>query len=57
MFKEILMFFKKNISIIILLIVFALFLDRYFKSKSLYRELYETNTKVQRMGVTHKNSS
>ena len=38
MFKEILIFFKKNISIIILLIVFALYLDRYFESKRLYKE-------------------
>jgi hypothetical protein len=47
MIKETLMFFKKNISIIILLIVFALFLDRYFQSKSLYRELDETNKALQ----------
>ena len=47
MFKEILMFFKKNISIIILLIVFALFLDIYFKKKSLYREMDETNKALQ----------
>ncbi len=43
MIKEILMFFKKNISMIILLIIFALFLDRYFQSKRLYKELSETN--------------
>ena len=47
MFKEILIFFKKNISIIILLIVFALFLDRYFKSRSLYKEMDETNKVLQ----------
>ena len=47
MFKETLIFFKKNISIIILLIVFTLFLDRYFQSKSLYREMDETNKALQ----------
>ena len=47
MIKEILMFFKKNISMIILLIIFALFLDRYFQSKTLYKELDETNKALQ----------
>ena len=41
MFKEILMFFKKNISIIILLIVFTLFLDRYFEAKRLHNSTDE----------------
>lgn len=47
MIKTILMFFKKNISMIILLIIFALFLDRYFQSKTLYKELSETNEALQ----------
>lgn len=47
MTKEILMFFKKNISMIILLIIFALFLDRYFQSKTLYKKLDETNKALQ----------
>lgn len=47
MAKEILMFFKKNISMIILFIIFALFLDRYFQSKTLYKELDETNKALQ----------
>ena len=47
MFKETLMFLIKNISMIILLIVFTLFLDRYFQSKRLYREMDETNKALQ----------
>lgn len=41
MTKEILMFFKKNISMIILLIIFALFLDQYFEAKRLNKETGE----------------
>jgi len=44
MAREILMFFKKNISMIILLIVFALFLDQYFEAKSLNNRTDEALT-------------